>query len=66
MFQWSKVDSDRPERIGQIKGQLADVLIYAIVMDDNYNIDFDEIIDAKRTKNLNKYPRDKNINLQTK
>ena len=66
VFQWSKDDCDRPERIGQIKEELADVLIYAIMMADYYNLDLDEIIDAKLTKNLNKYPKDKKINLQTK
>ena len=66
VFQWSKEDCDRPERIVQIKEELADVLIYAIMMSDYYNLDLDEIIDSKLTKNLNKYPKDKLINLKTK
>lgn len=59
-------DCDRPERLVQIKEELADVLIYAIMMADYYNLDLDEIVDAKLIKNLNKYPKDKKINLQTK
>ena len=66
VFQWSKEDCDRPERIGQIREELADVLIYAIMMADYYNLDLDEIIDTKLTKNLNKYPKYNKINLQTK
>lgn len=66
IFQWSKDDCDRLERIVQVKEELADVLIYAIMMADYYNIDLDEIIDAKLTKNLIKYPKDKKINLQIK
>ena len=38
---------DRTERIGRIKEELADVLIYAIMMADYYNLDLDEIIDSK-------------------
>lgn len=36
------------------------------MMADYYNLDLDEIINAKLIKNLNKYPKDKKINLQTK
>ena len=66
IYQWSKDDCDRLERTEKIKEELADVLIYAIMMADYYNLNLDEIIDAKLTKNLNKYPKDKKINLQTK
>ena len=66
IYQWSKDDCDRLERIEKVKEELADVLIYAIMMADYYNLNLDEIIDAKLTKNLNKYPKDKKINLQTK
>lgn len=66
IFQWSKDDCDRIERIEHIKEELADVLIYSIMMADYYNLNLDEIINAKLIKNLNKYPKDKKINLQTK
>lgn len=66
IFQCSKDDCDRPERVGQVKEELADVLIYAIMMSDYYNLDLDEIIDAKLIKNLAKYPKDKVVNLKTK
>ena len=66
IFQWSKDDCDRPERVSKIKEELADVLIYAIMMADYYNLDLDEIINAKLIKNLNKYPKDKVVNLKTK
>ena len=66
IYQWSKDDCDRQERIDKVKEELADVLIYAVMMADYYNLDLDEIIDSKLQKNLNKYPKDKKINLQTK
>ena len=66
IFQWSKDDCDRLERKEKVKEELADVLIYSIMMADYYNLNLDEIIDSKLTKNLNKYPKDKKINLQTK
>ena len=66
IYQWSKDDCDREERIDKVKEELADVLIYAVMMADYYNLDLDEIIDSKLLKNLNKYPKYKKINLQTK
>ena len=66
IFQWSKDDCNRIERIENIKEELADVLIYAVMMSDYYNLNLDEIIDAKLMKNLNKYPKGKKINLITK
>ena len=66
IYQWIKDDCDRPERTTKIKEELADVLIYSIMMADYYNLNLDEIIDEKLTKNLEKYPKDKKINLSTK
>ena len=66
IYQWSKDDCDRPERITKIKEELADVLIYSIMMADYYNLNLDEIINEKLMKNLEKYPKDKKINLSTK
>ena len=66
VFQWSKEDCDRLEKITKIKEELADVLIYSIMMADYYNLNLDEIIDEKLMKNLKKYPKDKKIILSTK
>ena len=58
IFQWSKEDV--------IKDELADILIYSIMLADYYKLNIDEIIDNKLNKNLEKYPSEKNINLKNK
>lgn len=53
IFQWSKN-----------KEELADILIYAIILADYYNLDIDEIIDNKLIKNLKKYQNGEKINIK--
>lgn len=66
IFQWSNIDVDRIEKIDKIKEELADILIYCVMLADYYNLDIDEIIKNKLIKNLEKYPEGKNINLKEK
>ena len=54
-FQWSDTDFD----LGDVKDELADVLVYCIDMLDKLGLDADEIINAKMDKNERKYPVDK-------
>ncbi|MBP5170411.1 MAG: nucleotide pyrophosphohydrolase [Oscillospiraceae bacterium] len=54
-FQWDEENYD-PEAV---KDELADVLVYCIDMLDRLNLDADEIINAKMTKNEKKYPVEK-------
>ena len=54
-FQWDEENYD-PEAV---KDELADVLVYCIDMLDRLNLDADEIINAKLTKNEKKYPVEK-------
>ena len=56
IFQWSRDELWQKERIGEIKEELADVLIYAMMLADNLEIDIGEIIPAKLAKNAGKYP----------
>ncbi len=53
-FQWG-VDYD----INNVKEELADVLIYCILMAESLDLDIEEIIKAKIIKNGIKYPIDK-------
>lgn len=66
IFQWSKEEVDKFDKIENIKDELADVLIYAVMLADYYNLDIDEIIECKLIKNLKKYPNGKKINLKEK
>lgn len=66
IFQWSKEEVDKLDKIENIKEELADILIYSIMLADYYNLDIDEIIENKLIKNLKKYPNGAKINLKEK
>lgn len=66
IFQWSKEEVDKLDKKENIKEELADVLIYCIMLADYYNLDIDEIIESKLIKNLKKYPNGAKINLKEK
>ena len=51
-FQWSDTDYD----IEHVKEELADVIVYCRDLLDVLELDEDEIINAKMTKNEQKYP----------
>lgn len=65
-YQWSADDVDRINKIDGIKEELADVMIYSIMLADYYGLDLDEIINEKLEKNLKKYPNGKKIDLSKK
>ena len=54
-FQWNEEQFD-PEAV---KEELADVMVYCINMLDRLELDPDEIINAKMTRNEAKYPVEK-------
>ena len=54
-FQWSDTDYD----LDHVREELADVLVYARNLLDKLQLDEDEIINQKMTKNEQKYPVDK-------
>ena len=54
-FQWD----EEHYNFDDVKDELADVLVYCIDMLDKLNLDADEIINAKMTKNELKYPIEK-------
>ena len=51
--------SDKEKSIDKVKEELADVLMYALLLADRYNLDIDEIINEKIDSNEKKYPADK-------
>jgi len=66
IFQWSKEEVDKLDKLENIKEELADVLMYCYMLADYYNLDVDEIICEKLIKNLKKYPDGEKINLRNK
>ena len=61
-FQWSDTDYN----IDDVKEELADVLVYCRNMLDKLNLDEDEIVNAKMSKNEAKYPVEKAKGVATK
>ena len=59
VFQWSRDDVWCEEKMENMREELADVLIYGIMMADTCGMDLDEIIQEKIRKNSEKYPVEK-------
>lgn len=59
VFQWSRDDVWCEEKMENMREELADVLIYGIMMADTCGMDLDEIIREKIRKNAEKYPVEK-------
>lgn len=62
LFQWQ----NEIESIERLKEELADVLIYSIMLAEKYNLDIKEIINDKITLNEKKYPVIKAYGKKTK
>ena len=61
VFQWSgeDVEVDSEKKINKVKEELADVMIYSILMADTLGLDISEIINNKLEENNRKYPVEK-------
>ena len=57
VFQWSgsDVEVDSEKKINKVKEELADVMIYSILMADTLGLDISEIINNKLEENNKKY-----------
>ena len=51
--------SDKETSVDKVKEELADVLMYAMLLADKYHLDMDEIINVKMDSNDKKYPAEK-------
>ena len=56
IFQWSGADVECADKLDKIREELADVLSYCILMADVCDLDLDEIMNEKITRNEAKYP----------
>ena len=59
VFQWSGKDLEKSDKLEDLKEELADVLIYSILLSEKLNLDISEIIEQKLLKNGEKYNKDK-------
>lgn len=59
VFQWSGSDTECVDKRGKIEEELADVIIYSVLMADACKLDIDEIIRQKLSANEEKYPVEK-------
>jgi len=59
VFQWSGPDTSNDNKQEKIEEELADVIIYCILMADVCGLDIDEIVQEKIRVNNEKYPVDK-------
>ena len=47
---------EKEKSVDKVKEELADVLMYAMLLADRYHLDIDEIINTKMDSNEKKYP----------
>ena len=66
VFQWSGTDVSADGKIDKIKEELADVVLYSLLMADALDLDVAEIARAKLESNRQKYPVDKAYGNATK
>lgn len=61
IFQWSGADTevDTPKKEEKVKEELADVLIYSLMMANDLGLNISEIISEKLASNDRKYPAEK-------
>ena len=56
LFQWKQPEEVTAKSLERIKEELADVLIYSMMLADNLQLDIEQIIEEKLEKNKAKYP----------
>jgi len=66
LFQWNNSKETIENNYQDLQDELADILIYCILMADKLDIDLDEAIEKKIEKNEKKYPVEKSYNSKEK
>lgn len=65
-FQWKSSQEAIKENIDNIKEELADVIIYSLLLANDLNLDINEIVENKILQNERKYPVDKSLGSKKK
>ena len=63
LFLWKKPEEANPVRVRE---ELADILIFALMLLEKYGLDLEEIVREKLAANAEKYPADEARNSATK
>jgi NTP pyrophosphatase (non-canonical NTP hydrolase) len=63
LFLWKKAEEADPSRVRE---ELADVLIFVLMLLEKYGLNLEEIVRAKLAANEEKYPADKSRNSSAK
>ncbi|QWH09871.1 nucleotide pyrophosphohydrolase [Bacillus mycoides] len=58
-FQWKSSEEAIETKMQEMKEEMADVMIYLLMLSDKLNIDLEEAVYAKLLKNAEKYPVEK-------
>lgn len=65
-FQWKSNEEALNKNMDNIKDELADVLIYSMLLANDLGFDVEEIVKNKIEKNKSKYPVEKSYGVKTK
>jgi NTP pyrophosphatase (non-canonical NTP hydrolase) len=65
-FQWKNNEEALAQNIENIKDELADVLIYSLLLTNDLSLDVTEIVHTKLKKNREKYPIEKAYGIKRK
>lgn len=65
-FQWKTSEEAIDKNIDNIKDEIADVVIYALLMSNELEINLEQVIKEKIQKNRQKYPVNKSFGLSKK
>ncbi|OJE49371.1 nucleotide pyrophosphohydrolase [Bacillus proteolyticus] len=65
-FQWKSNEEALNKNMDNIKDELADVLIYSMLLANDLGFDVEEIVKNKIEKNNSKYPVEKAYGVKTK
>lgn len=60
-FQWKSSEEATETKMQEIKEEMADVMIYLLMLSDKLDIDLEEVVHAKLEKNAEKYPVEKHL-----
>lgn len=58
-FQWKSSQEATETKMQEMKEEIADVMIYLLLLSDQLNIDLEKAVHSKLTKNAEKYPVEK-------
>ncbi|NLD24193.1 MAG: nucleotide pyrophosphohydrolase [Bacteroidales bacterium] len=59
IFQWSGSDLEKKDKLEEMKEELADILIYSVLLTEKLEINITDIIKKKLQKNEEKYNKEK-------